>query len=112
MHSKRVEYLDLLQKVLQKFANYGNHINCKTCEFMVTKCSFVGHLVNSKGVKLQPSRISDVVNLNRPNNIADLRTFSGMAAYCRKFIVEFLDRAVCLYNLFKKGKQFVWSDVC
>ena len=110
LYSKRVEYLDLLQKVLQKFANYGIYINYKTCEFMVTECNFVGHVVNI--VKPQPSRISDVVNFNRPNNVAVLRTFLRMAAYCRKFTAYFSNRAACLYDLFKKGKRFVWSEVC
>ena len=40
---------------------------------MVTECNFVGHVVNSNGVKPQQSRISDVVNFNRPNNLAELR---------------------------------------
>ena len=112
MHSKRVAHLDLLQKVIQKFANYGIHINYKKCEFVVNECNFVGHVVNSKGVKPQPWRISDVVNFNRPNNSAELRTFWGMTAYCRKFIADFSDRAACSYDLLKKSKQFVWSEVC
>ena len=79
---------------------------------MVTECNFVGHVVNSNGVKPQPSRIPDVVNFNRPNNLAELRTFLGMVAYCRKFIVDFSDRAACLYDLLKMGRQLVWSEVC
>ena len=35
-----------------------------------------------------------------------------MAVYCRKFIVDFLDRGACLYDLLKIGKQFVWAEVC
>ena len=40
---------------------------------MVTECNFVGHVVKSNGVKPQQSRISDFVNFNRPNNLAELR---------------------------------------
>ena len=58
---------------------------------MVRECNFVGHVVNSTGVKAQPSRISDIVNFNKPNNLAELRTFLGMAVYCRKFIMDFSD---------------------
>ena len=107
LYSKRVEHLDLPQKVLQKFANYGIHINYKKCEFMVTACYFVGHVVNSNGLKREPSIISDVVNFNTPNNLAELRTVLEMAAYCRKFIVDFSDQEACLFDLWKKAKQFV-----
>ena len=41
LYSKRVEHHDLPQEVLQKFANYGIHINYKKCEFMVTACYFM-----------------------------------------------------------------------
>ena len=98
--------------MLQKFANYGIHINHKKCEFMVTECNFVGHVANGNGGKPKPSRISDVVNFNRPNNLTEPRTFLGMAAYCRKFIVDFSSQSACLYDLLKNGKQFVWSEVC
>ena len=79
---------------------------------MVTKCHFIGHVINSKGVKPQLSRISDVVDFNRPNNWAELRKYGGMAAYCRTFIVDFSDRAACLNHLLNQGKQLVWSEVC
>ena len=58
------------------------------------------------------SRLSFLMTMNKPNNLAELRTFLGMAAYCRKFIVNFSDRAACLYDLLKKGKEFVWSEAC
>ena len=90
--------------MLKKFANYGIHKNYKTCEFVVTEYLFVGHVVNSKGVKPQQSGISYVANFNRTNNLVELRTFLGMTAYCRKFIVDFSNRAACLYELSKKGK--------
>ena len=112
LYGKRVDHLDLLRNVLEKFAEYGIHINYKKCQFMVIECSFVGHVVNNKGVKPQPSKISDIVDFNKPNNIAELRTFLGMVAYCRKFIKDFSDQAACLFDLLKKGKKFLWSDEC
>ena len=93
LYSKRVKHLDFLQKVLQKFAKYCIYINYKKFKFMFTDYNFVS----------QPSRISDDVSFNRPNNLAERRTFLGMAAYCRKIIVDFSDRAACLHDLLEKG---------
>ena len=41
------------------------------------------HVVNSNGLKREPSIISDVVNFNTPNNLAELRKVLEMVAYCR-----------------------------
>jgi len=112
LYGKREVHLDLLHKVLNKFADYGIHVNYKKCQFMVPVCNFVGHVIDNKGVRPQPAKISEIVTFNRPNNLAELRTFLGMAAYCRKFIMDFSDRAACLYELLKRGKQFIWSEMC
>ena len=93
LYSKRVKHLDFLQKVLQKFAKYGIYINYKKCKLLFTDYNFVS----------QPSRISDDVSFNRQNNLAERRTFLEMAAYCRKIIVDFSDRAACLHDLLEKG---------
>ena len=113
-YSKRVEHLDFLQKVSPKFAKYGIYINYKllrsksksidwflydnspgheSVKFMATDCNFVP----------QPLRMFDDVSFNRPNNLAELRTFWGMTAYCRKVIVDFSNRAACLHDLLEKG---------
>ena len=112
LYGKRAERIELLKSVLEKFAEYGIHANYKKCQFMVTECNFVGHVVNINGVKPQPTKISDIVDFNKPSNLAELRTFLGMAAYNRKFIEGFSDWSACLYDLLKKGRKFVWSENC
>ena len=84
----RASHLQLVDDVLNTLAEYGIHINYKKCQFMVTECTFLGH-INSQGIVPQPSKISDIVNFRKPSNLNELRTFLGMASYCRRFIKNF-----------------------
>ena len=106
----RASHLQLVDDVLNTLADYGIHINYKKCQFMVTECTFLGHVINSQGIVPQPSKISDIVNFRKPSNLNELRTFLGMASYCRRFIKNFSDLATPLYELLKKDKRFVWSE--
>ena len=72
---------------------YDNSPGHESVKFMATDCNFVP----------QPLRMFDDVSFNRPNNLAELRTFWGMTAYCRKIIVDFSNRAACLHDLLEKG---------
>ena len=89
LYRERIEGIDLLQKVLQKFVNYGIYISYTKYEFIVTKCNFVGHVVNSNEVKPQTSRISGVANFNRPNSLAELRTFLGWQLIAERLLLTF-----------------------
>ena len=48
LFGKRKDHLKLFKAVLEKFAEYGMHINYKKCQFMVTECNFLGHVVNTR----------------------------------------------------------------
>lgn len=90
LYGKRDDHFDLLRRVLDIFSEYGIHINYAKCKFMVAECDFVGHVINEKGVKAQPKKISDIVDFNQPTNVDELRTFLGMSAFCRNLFVVFL----------------------
>ena len=80
-------------------------INYQKCQFVKEECEFVGHMVNKDGVRLPATRIADVVDFKKPTSIAELRTFLGMASYCKKFVSNFPEKASHLYELLKKRTE-------
>ena len=79
---------------------------------MVTECEFVGHLVTTEGIRAPTQRIADIVDFNTPKNADELRSFLGVASYCKKFVKNFAEHASCLFALLQKGRKFQWSDEC
>ena len=43
---------------------------------------------------------------------SDIKSFLGMASFFRKFIPDFSVYAACLFDLLKKGREFIWSEEC
>ena len=74
--------------------------------------SFLGHVVSKDGVMVDPSMIEAGKSSVRPTNVAEVRSFVGLASYYRRFVKGFSSIASQLKNLTKQNIPFVWSDEC
>lgn len=81
------------------------------CAFAQQEISYLGHVISSKGVYTDPSKIVAVQNWPTPVNVKEVRGFLGLSGYYRKFIKHYGIIAKPLIELFKKGVLFVWTPV-
>ena len=49
---------------------------------------------------------------NPPKNVKQLRSFLGLASYCRKFVENSSKIAKPMTELLCKGKRYIWSPAC
>ncbi|KAI3776282.1 hypothetical protein L1987_46057 [Smallanthus sonchifolius] len=94
--------LDLLRKE-QLYAKFSK------CEFWLKEVQFLGHIVNDKGIHVDPAKIETVKNWNAPKTPTEVRSFLGLAGYYRHFISNFSKIAVPLTTLTHKGKAYEWG---
>ena len=59
------------------------YINLKKCTFMSPSVVFLGFVVSSKGVEIDPEKIKAIVDWLVPTNIHEVRSFHGMATFDR-----------------------------
>ena len=55
-------------------------------------------------------KVKAVIKLSAPSNVAQVRSFLGLAGYYRKFIPNFATVALPLTMLTKKGISFTWGQ--
>ena len=82
------------------------------CDFWLKEVSFLGHIVSAKGIRVDPVKIEVVMNWKPPRNVAEVRSFLGLACYYRRFVQGFSVIASSLTRLLQKGAKFEWDDKC
>ncbi|EYB83695.1 hypothetical protein Y032_0331g2732 [Ancylostoma ceylanicum] len=85
-------------------------LKAQKCEFCKQEICFLGHVINQEGGATDPGKVAKIREYPRPQNVAQLRTFLGMASYYRKFIFKFARITECLYQLTSPKAQWRWTE--
>lgn len=56
------------------------------CQFALTEVRFLGHVINSKGIRADPDKIKAIRDMPEPKDVADVRRFMGMVNFVGKFV--------------------------
>ncbi|GJU96738.1 putative reverse transcriptase domain-containing protein, partial [Tanacetum coccineum] len=99
-------HLKLVLELLKKkklFAKFSK------CEFWLQEVHFLKHMVNNNGIHVDPSKIEALKNWKVPNTRSEIRSFLGLAGYCRRFIANFSKIAKPLTSLTQKNQKYEWG---
>ncbi|XP_043710365.1 uncharacterized mitochondrial protein AtMg00860-like [Telopea speciosissima] len=111
VYSKREEeHADHLRFELQRLREKQLYAKFSKCGFWLQQVAFLGHLVSTKGIEVDPGKVQSVVDWETPKNVADIRSFLGLAGYYRRFIKNFSKISAPMTRLTQKGVKFEWSD--
>jgi RNase H-like domain found in reverse transcriptase/Integrase zinc binding domain len=72
----------------------------------------VGFLCDEEGRRTDPKKVMSILTWPAPRNVKEARGFVGIAVYYRMFISGFSIIAAPIFDLFRKGKIFEWTDDC
>lgn len=110
MHSDNVEeHQKHVQLVFQLLKDHKLFVNKKKCEFGKSEVAYLGHVISSKGVSVDVTKIQAMLDWPVPRTIKDLRGFLGLTGYYRKFIAGFAKLAPPLTEQLKKD-HFCWTE--
>ncbi|KAD3640148.1 hypothetical protein E3N88_29371 [Mikania micrantha] len=98
-----------LKLVLEILRDEQLYTKFSKCEFWLKEVQFLGHIVNEKGVHVDPAKIDAVKNWSTPKTPTKIRSFLGLAGYYRRFISNFSRIAVPLTSLTQKNKPYEWG---
>ncbi|GJX47750.1 putative reverse transcriptase domain-containing protein [Tanacetum coccineum] len=77
------EHLKLILELLKKEELYAKF---SKCEFWIPKVQFLGHVIDSKGIHVDPTKIESIKDWASPKTPTEIRQFLGLAGYYRIFI--------------------------
>ena len=71
--------------VLCETARLNNlSLNSKKMQFKSTDCKFFGHRLTPDGIRVEPKKTEAIIQMNPPQNVANLQSFNGMVNYLKR----------------------------
>ncbi|GJX52672.1 putative reverse transcriptase domain-containing protein [Tanacetum coccineum] len=107
-HNKEehVNHLRIILELLKKEKLYAKF---SKCDFWIRIVQFLGHLIDSQGLHVDPAKIEAVKNWTSPTTPIEIRQFLGLAGYYRRFIKDFSKIAKSLTEL-TRDKKDIWGE--
>ncbi|GJV49795.1 putative reverse transcriptase domain-containing protein [Tanacetum coccineum] len=101
------EHLKAILELLKKEELYAKF---SKCEFWILKVQFLGHVIDSQGIHVDPAKIESIKDWASPKSPTEIRQFLGLAGYYRRFIEGFSKIAKPMTKLTQKKVKFDWGD--
>nr|GFC65024.1 putative reverse transcriptase domain-containing protein [Tanacetum cinerariifolium] len=89
------------EELYTKFSKY---------EFWIPKVQFLGHVIDKKGIHVDPAKIESVKDWESPKSPTEIRQFLGLTGYYRRFIEGFSKFAKPMTKLTQRKVKFEWGN--
>lgn len=79
---------------------------------MVQEVAYLGHLLTSEGVRVDPAKTSTIRNLAAPRDVHGLQHVLGLFQHYAKFHPNYATMTAPLTDLTQKGHIWQWTEQC
>ncbi|GKB78221.1 putative reverse transcriptase domain-containing protein [Tanacetum coccineum] len=104
------EYEEHLKPILELLKKEKLYAKFSKCEFWIPKVQFLGHVINSQGIHVDPAKIESIKDWASPKTPTEIRQILGLAGYYQRFIEGFSRISKSMTKLTHKGVKFDWGD--
>ena len=84
------EHEQHLRVILNKLRAHELYAKFSKCEFWLQEVAFLGHIITTEGVKVDPKKVKATSEWKQPTNVTEAHSFLGLAGYYQRFIEGFL----------------------
>ena len=95
-----------LRIVLQLLRDHQLYAKFIKCEFWLTEVRFLGHVVSTLRVSVDPEKVEAVMNWEKSKSVFEIRSFLRLVGYYKRFIEDFSRIAAPMTRLTRKEVKF------
>ena len=107
-------HIDKLEDLLKALRKNGLKISPKKCQLFRTELQYMGNImfIKERRVCVKPlrSRIEAIQKVKAPTTAKQCKSFAGMVNFVSIFCPELQRLLKPIYDLTRKGRQFIWMD--
>ena len=104
------KHLEILEEIFKRLSAANLSVNRDKCHFCKVELRYLGYVVDRKGLRVDPEKVSAVLEIPVPTSMKEVRQFCGTASWYRRFIPNFASRIHPLTTLLRKNQPFKWSE--
>nr|GEZ38815.1 putative reverse transcriptase domain-containing protein [Tanacetum cinerariifolium] len=97
------EHKEHLKSILELLKEEKLYAKFSKCEFWIPKVQFLGHVIDSRGIHVDPAKTESIKDWASPKTPTEIRQFLGLVGYYRRFIEGFKKIAKSMMKLTQKG---------
>ena len=97
------EHLERLTAVFEKLREAGLKLSPSKCHFFRREIKYLGHVISSSGIAVDPGKISCVKDWPEPKTVTEVQRFLGFTSFYRRFIKGFAGIAKPLHKVCQGG---------
>ena len=94
-----------MRRVLRALLEHRLYAKLSKCAFNRSEVTFLGFIVNQRGIQIEPSRIEAITEWPKPESARDILVFLGFADFYRQFVQGFSQVAAPLTDLTRRAKK-------
>ena len=106
-------HMDKLEDLLKALRKNGLKISPKKCQLFRTELQYMGNImfIKERRVCVKPlhSRLEAIQKVKAPTTAKQCKSFAGMVNFVSIFCPELQRLLKPIYDLMRKGRQFVWG---
>ena len=106
---RREDHVKVLRKVFERCRLFKLRMNPLKCAFGVSIGKFLGILVHSRGIDVDPAKVVAISTMKPLATVKELKSFLGKVSYIRMFIPGLASITSAFTKLLKKGQGFEWG---
>ena len=104
------EHQEHVRKVLQRLRDAQFYADIDKSKFEVTSAKYLGLIISTEGLKMDPNKIDAVLEWPTPRVLKDVQGFIGFANFYRRYIERFSLLAKPLTDLTRNKGRFEMTD--
>ena len=106
----REEHDKRLREVLLKIESAGMTLNKSKCEFGVKEVKFLGHILSTKGISVDPEKERAIREMPPPTDRKSLQRFLAMVNYLSRYSPQLSEAEVALRELDRQKNEWIWLE--
>jgi hypothetical protein len=107
-----LQHQEHVRKVLLRLREAGLQADIRKCEFNVTRTKYLGFVISTDGVEVDPEKVEAIRNWKYPTTLKGVQSFLGFCNFYRRFIRDYGKIAAPLLQLTRKDYVFQFDQDC